>query len=562
MRYPLSILLSALLLASCTQAHSRLPEPEQDFQGIPLRKMLVERLPDLNTPRVMHAVCEVNGELVVFGGSTTGFTSTRTAEYFAMGQWHQIPMLYNHPVGFATDLASGDIILGGGCSEDFGIGQSWGVERYIPSKHRFEWLPILDRKRACPNAAELPDGSVVVSGNWYSEDAIGLCVPDGLFESVKPSAAQRSFPYILPTAPDNAIIFASQDPHGDPCDRVIDRLRGDAFTVPLFEEYRPLPLPSGFFSPAQYSIGDPDAGDYSYLIPVLRDSTEVRIALLRGEEFSLLETNFPIPTPAELRLSSFSPAYAFFVDHADRRAWLYLADLPCCSFVRIDYGPALEGGKASLTVYRSEPLDSGLMVACLLSDGRFLLAGGGPPGKEMNFLPVKAAALLTPEDMAPVSGLSGWRIALLALLGAGILGLLVSTTLRHRKAAADAQESAAEKAERELIDKIAALMEKEQLFRRQSLKILDVAQRLGTNVTYISSCINNVHGGTFNDFVNRYRVRYAQQWLLDHPDKKVTEAVEESGFSSEASFFRNFKTLTGQAPSEWLAAQKENGTAS
>ena len=105
-------------------------------------------------------------------------------------------------------------------------------------------------------------------------------------------------------------------------------------------------------------------------------------------------------------------------------------------------------------------------------------------------------------------------------------------------------------------------MEKEQLFRRQSLKIGDVAQRLGTNVTYISSCINNLHGGTFNDFVNRYRVRYVQQWLLEHPDKKVTEAVEESGFSSEASFFRNFKTLTGQAPSEWLAAQKENGTAS
>ena len=562
MRYPLSILLSALLLASCTQAHSRLPEPEQDFQGIPLRKMLVERLPDLNIPRVMHAVCEVNGELVVFGGSTTGFTSTRTAEYFAMGQWHQIPMLYNHPVGFATDLASGDIILGGGCSEDFGIGQSWGVERYIPSEHRFESLPILDRKRACPNAAELPDGSVVVSGNWYSEDAIGLCVPDGLFESVKPSAAQRSFPYILPTAPDNAIIFASQDTHGDPCDRVIDRLRGDAFTVPLFEEYRPLPLPSGFFSPAQYTIGDPDAGDYSYLIPVLRDSTEVRIALLRGEEFSLLETDHPIPTPAELRLNSFDPAYAFFVDCADRRAWLYLADLPCCSFVRIDYGPALEGGKASLTVYRSEPLDSGLMVACLLSDGRFLLAGGGPPGKEMNFLPVKAAALLTPEDIATAPRLPGWRIALLALLGAGILGLLVSTTLKHRKAAADAQESASEKAERELIEKIADLTEKEQLFRQQNLKILDVAQRLGTNVTYISSCINNVHGGTFNDFVNRYRVRYAQQWLLDHPDKKVTEAVEESGFSSEASFFRNFKTLTGQAPSEWLAAQKENGTAS
>lgn len=563
MRYTWPHLLPLLILASCTTGTSRPSAPESgpELNGIPVKKMLVERLPDLNTPRSMHAICEVGGELVVFGGTTTGFTSTRTAEYYAMGQWHQIPMLYNHPSGFATELASGEILLGGGCSEDFGIGQSWGVERYLPAKHRFESLPILDRKRACPTAAELPDGSIVVSGNWYADDDIGLFQPGGLFEQLKASAVQRSFPYIFPTATDNAIIFGAQDPRGAPCDPVVDRLRGDSFTVPLFDEYRPMTLPSGFFSPRQYCIGDPDAGDYSYLIPVLRDSTEVRLALLRGEEFSLLETDRPIPTPAELQQGDFQTGFAFFVDRSARRAWLYQSDLPGCSFVRIEYGPALEGGKASLTVYRTEPLYSGLQTAYLLSDGRFFLAGGGPAGKEMNFLPVKATALLTPEDLAVAPLRSGRKTGLLALLVLAVAGILAWALSRPRKAPQE-QPSASERAEQELIDKVAALMEKEQLFRRQSLKILDVAQRLGTNVTYISSCINNLHGGTFNDFVNRYRVRYVQQWLLEHPDKKVTEAVEESGFSSEASFFRNFKTLTGQAPSEWLAAQKENGTAS
>ncbi len=559
MRYPWPHLLLLLILASCTTVDSRplAPETGYELNGIPVKKMLVERLPDLNAPRIMHAICEVGGELVVFGGGTTGFTSLRTAEYYAMGQWHSIPMLYTHPVGFTTRLASGEILLGGGCSEDFGIGQSWGVERYIPSKHDFESCPILDRKRACPTAIELQDGSVVVSGNWYAEDGIGLYKPDGIFEQFKPSSAQRSFPYILPTAADNAIVFASQDIYGDPCALTVDRLHGDAFTVPLFEEYRPLCLPSGFFSPELYSIGDPDAGDYSYLIPVQRDSSEIRIALLRGEEFSLLETDHPIPTRAELQFGEFQTAFTFHVDHAARRAWLYLADLPYSSFIRIDYGPALEGGKASLTVYRSEPLDSGLQPALLLSDGRFFLAGGGPPTKEMNFLPVKATALLTPEDLATASGLSAGQIALLALLGIGVCGLVAGAILRRRRLAASEQESAAEKAERELIDKVAALMEEEQLFRQQNLKIGDVAQRLGTNVTYISSCINNLHGGTFNDFVNRYRVRYVQEWLLANPDRKVSEVVEESGFSSEASFFRNFKTLTGQTPGEWLAGKND-----
>ena len=55
--------------------------------------------------------------------------------------------------------------------------------------------------------------------------------------------------------------------------------------------------------------------------------------------------------------------------------------------------------------------------------------------------------------------------------------------------------------------------------------------------------------------MNRYRVRYVQRWLLDNPDRKVSDVVEESGFASEASFFRNFKTLTGQTPGEWLAGK-------
>ena len=160
MRYPWPHLLPLLILVSCTTGISRtsVPEREAKLNGIPVKTMLVERLPDLNVPRIMHAACEVGGELVVFGGGTTGFTSIRTAEYYSMGQWHSIPMLYYHPVGFTTRLSSGEILLGGGCSEDFGIGQSWGVERYIPSKHRFESLPILDRERACPTAAERQDG--------------------------------------------------------------------------------------------------------------------------------------------------------------------------------------------------------------------------------------------------------------------------------------------------------------------------------------------------------------------------------------------------------------------
>jgi len=561
MRYPWPLLLPFLVFTSCTQHLSRPAEsdPALPEAGFPVKELKVERLPDLNVPRALHAVAEADGELVVFGGCTTGFTLIKTAEYYSAGQWHLIPMLYPHAVGFTTQLSSGDYLLGGGSSEDFGIGQSWGIERYIPAEHRFEVFPMLDRKRTQAHVAELADGTLVVSGNWYAGDAIGCCTPGGDFHVVKDVAVQRTYPYILPVAPDDAYIFSAVDPYGDACEPLIDRLHGDAFADSLLLEYRPLRLPDGVFAADRYRIGDPETGDYSYLVPVQRDSSEIRIALLRGGKFSLLETDRPIPTWVPQQSVHEYCGCAFYLNRATKQAWMQYSDPVRAIFLRIDYSPALTGGKAGTTLFVSEPLNSGIQPATLLSDGRIFLAGGGPASPLMNFLPVKAAFLLTPEDTACAPWLHGWRIVLLALLGAGVLTLTVLILLRRKRPVP--QESASEKAERELIEKVAALMEEEELFRQQSLKVLDVAQRLGTNVTYISSCINNVHGGTFNDFVNRYRVRYAQQWLLDHPDRKVTEAVEESGFSSEASFFRNFKALTGQAPSEWLAAQKKEKAA-
>ena len=561
MRCPWPLLLPLLIFASCTRDLSRPAEPDTTLPdaGFPVKEMKVERLPDLNVPRSLHAVAEADGELVVFGGCTTGFTLTKTAEYFSGGQWHLIPMLYPHAVGFTTQLASGDYLLGGGSSEDFGIGQSWGIERYDAARHRFEVFPMLDRKRTQAHATELEDGTLVVSGNWYSPDAIGCCPPGGDFHTVKEVAVQRTNPYILPVSPDDAYIFSPVDILGEPCEPLIDRLHGDAFADPLLLEYPPLRLPDGVFAADRYRIGDPATGDYSYLVPVQRDSAEIRLALLRGGKFSLLETDRPIPTRVPQQSMRDYTGCNFYLTRATRQAWVQYGDPVRAIFLRIDYGPALTGGKAGTTLFVSEPLESGIQQATPLSDGRFFLAGGGPASPLMNFLPVKTAFLLTPEDTACAPWLHGWRIVLLALLGAGILALAVLLLCRRKRPAP--QESAAEKAERELIEKVAALMEQEELFRQQSLKVLDVAQRLGTNVTYISACINNVHGGTFNDFVNRYRVRYAQQWLLDHPDRKVTEAVEESGFSSEASFFRNFKALTGQAPSEWLAAQKNEKAA-
>ena len=75
----------------------------------PVVKIQPEHLPRLNTPRSGHHTLCVNGEITVFGGHTSGFVPTPTAEYYKDGSWHQMDMVYTHDAGSALILKSGKV---------------------------------------------------------------------------------------------------------------------------------------------------------------------------------------------------------------------------------------------------------------------------------------------------------------------------------------------------------------------------------------------------------------------------------------------------------------------
>ena len=103
-----------------------------------------------------------------------------------------------------------------------------------------------------------------------------------------------------------------------------------------------------------------------------------------------------------------------------------------------------------------------------------------------------------------------------------------------------------------LMERIRQLMDEEQPYLRNGLKVQDVAEMLGSNSKYVSECINSVRSQSFSQFVNTYRIRHAQELLRQQPDMKTAALAEESGFSTETTFFRNFKIVTGMTPREWL----------
>ena len=73
--------------------------------------------------------------------------ATPTAEYYKDGKWHQMQMVYAHDGGTVITLKSGKILLAGGFEKHLGIGQTFVVEMYDPTKHSFVGFGCLDKKR-------------------------------------------------------------------------------------------------------------------------------------------------------------------------------------------------------------------------------------------------------------------------------------------------------------------------------------------------------------------------------------------------------------------------------
>ena len=506
-----------------------------NVKGVPFTPMECERLPELNIPREASGLVLAGGEFTVFGGHTTGFIPTPTAEYFHGGKWHVVDMLYPHDAGFCTLLSSGDVLLGGGYSEAFGIGQTWGVEVYHPEKHSFSYLPILDHKRTHATAMEMDDGRILVSGNWYSSDALECYTPDGLFEQVEEVFHARNLPFVLQVSPDNAYVFGSSDNYGKLLERGwVDQFCGEPFLEPLLEEWKTensqQPNP-----PEHYLI---DA--YRYLLPVWKDS-RLGVLLLSEGRFSMLETATPLPM--EGPWGAIAWASGLQVERESATAWKQGRDADNRLYLlKIGYREK----PASVEVFYTEPIeDLPHKAKCLpLADGRFLLAGG----LIKDAYDAQSTVLMCYTQ--PRKAVAGWNWRVMLAILAALLLLLPLWFFGRKKRSGVAPKPARTVAP-DLQTRIVELMEKECLYRKKDLHISDLATRLNTNSTYISACLNGQIKMSFPHFVNGYRIRYAQELMRKDPSKPLSEISEEAGFSNESSFFRAFKAETGQTPTEW-----------
>ena len=104
---------------------------------------------------------------------------------------------------------------------------------------------------------------------------------------------------------------------------------------------------------------------------------------------------------------------------------------------------------------------------------------------------------------------------------------------------------------RELLHRMKQVFEKEHIHLESKLTIQDVALKVGTNRTYISSLINQHYGVTFCSFVNNLRVEEMERMMKENPKATNQMLAEACGFGSVDSLKRAVQSKTGLSISAW-----------
>lgn len=107
----------------------------------------------------------------------------------------------------------------------------------------------------------------------------------------------------------------------------------------------------------------------------------------------------------------------------------------------------------------------------------------------------------------------------------------------------------------EITGRLNQLLDEDEIFRKQDLRLDDLVHLTRTNRTYLSLLIKEEYQCNFSELINRRRIDYAQRLAKEKPNLSQIQISEDSGFVYPSSFSRTFKQYAGVTFREWLKCQ-------
>lgn len=112
-----------------------------------------------------------------------------------------------------------------------------------------------------------------------------------------------------------------------------------------------------------------------------------------------------------------------------------------------------------------------------------------------------------------------------------------------------------------LFKKIQKKIENERLYLDHHINLSNIAQQINSNSNYVSEAINLFTGNNFSTFINKNRINFAKEKIIELSKKKnidFDDIAEISGFNSKSHFYRVFKQITGLTPKQYVSFVEES----
>lgn len=109
-----------------------------------------------------------------------------------------------------------------------------------------------------------------------------------------------------------------------------------------------------------------------------------------------------------------------------------------------------------------------------------------------------------------------------------------------------------------LAQKLDQLMQDDKLYRKPGLSLHELCEATESNKQYVSQAINQIHGKSFYDYINDYRLEEFVELMADPQKEHLTllGLAYDSGFNSKATFNTVFKKKYGVTPSVYQKSIK------
>ena len=98
----------------------------------------------------------------------------------------------------------------------------------------------------------------------------------------------------------------------------------------------------------------------------------------------------------------------------------------------------------------------------------------------------------------------------------------------------------------------------EKSYLQEQFTIDDLATRLYTNKTYLSTFIKEEFGMNFSSWIASLRLEEAKKMMSEHPDARLKDIAYNVGFSSLSYFSSVFAKSEGVTPSVWMKERSRN----